>query len=46
MPTKNPRTTVTLNEELIEVLETLSKKRKENISQIVRKFLKIGLLFS
>jgi len=46
MPTKNPRITVTLNEEMIEILETLAKERKESLSQIVRNLLELGLLLS
>ena len=46
MPAKNPRITVTLNEEMIEVLETMAKEQKESVSQIVRKLLELGLFLS
>jgi len=46
MPTKNPRITVTLNEEIVEILETLAKERKKSLSQIVRNLLELGLLLS
>jgi len=46
MPAKNPRITVTLNEEMIEVLETMAKEQKKSVSQIVRKLLELGLFLS
>jgi len=46
MPTKNPRVSVTLNADLLEVLEIIAKERKESLSQTIRRFLELGLNLS
>ena len=46
MPTKNPRVSVTLNEELLEILEGIAKERKESLSQTIRRLLELGLSLS
>ena len=46
MPTKNPRVSITLEGELYEILHELAKKRKESLSEVVRRYLKLGLLLS
>jgi predicted DNA-binding protein len=45
MPTKNPRITITVNEQLLELLETLAKERNESISQTARRLIEVGLEF-
>jgi metal-responsive CopG/Arc/MetJ family transcriptional regulator len=46
MPTKNPRVSVTLDEELLEILKVIAEKRKENLSQTIRRLLLLGLSLS
>ena len=46
MPTKNPRVSVTLDEELLENLKVIAEKRKENLSQTIRRLLLLGLSLS
>jgi metal-responsive CopG/Arc/MetJ family transcriptional regulator len=46
MPTKNPRVSVTLDEELLEILKVIAEKRKEKLSQTIRRLLLLGLSLS
>ncbi|MEO2153367.1 MAG: antitoxin, RHH family protein [Aquificae bacterium] len=43
MPAKNPRISITISEELQQVLENIAKERKESLSQTARRFLELGL---
>ena len=46
MPAKNPRISITVNEELAEILESIAIQKRESISQVVRRLLELGLLLS
>ena len=46
MPTKNPRISVTLEGELYEILQEVAKRRGESLSEVIRRYLKLGLTLS
>ena len=46
MPTKNPRISVMLEGELYEILQEVAKRHGESLSEVIRRYLKIGLILS